>query len=110
MRKILQNTRGETITEVLVASLVVVLGVLLFATMVSSSYTIITNSEKRMLDIYDAESNAVNPDYPGRKSHGAHTVTFSLAKEGLLLKEDLPSSVDVFGDDVFKVLVYTMTE
>ena len=57
MKKI-QNRSGETIAEVLVASLVVVLGVLLFATMVSSSFNIIQKSEKKMKEIYAAESNA----------------------------------------------------
>lgn len=54
----LKSTAGETITEVLVASLVAVLGVLLFAMMVQSSYRIITGSENKMQEIYAAESAA----------------------------------------------------
>lgn len=52
----LRNKSGETIAEVLVAGLVVMLGVLLFATMVSSSFRIISKSETKMKRIYEAES------------------------------------------------------
>ena len=58
MWKKLQSRSGETMTEVLVASLVVVLGVLLFAMMVNSSFRIITKSEDRVKEIYAAESRA----------------------------------------------------
>ena len=54
----LQGRSGETITEVLVASLVIVLGVLLFAMMVQSSFRIVSTSEKKVLAIYESESNA----------------------------------------------------
>ena len=54
----LKSNAGETITEVLVASLIAVLGVLLFAMMVQSSFRIITTSEEKMKEIYEAESNA----------------------------------------------------
>ena len=52
----LKSNAGETITEVLVASLVVVLGVLLYTMMVQSSFRIITKSEDKMQKIYAAES------------------------------------------------------
>ena len=52
----LKSTSGETITEVLVAALVVVLGVLLYTMMVQASFRIINNSEGAMKKIYDAES------------------------------------------------------
>ena len=54
----LKSTAGETISEVLIASLIAVLGVLLFAMMVSSSFSIITSSEEKMQDFYEAESLA----------------------------------------------------
>ncbi len=54
----LKSTSGETITEVLVAALVVVLGVLLYTMMVQSSFRIINKSEDAMKDLYDAESKA----------------------------------------------------
>ena len=53
----LRNTSGETIAEVLVASLVVVLGILLYATMVSSSFRIVTKAEKAMQELYATESD-----------------------------------------------------
>ena len=53
----LRNKSGETIAEVLVASLVVVLGILLYATMVSSSFRIVTKAEKAMQELYAAESD-----------------------------------------------------
>lgn len=52
----LKSTAGETITEVLVASLVAVMGVLLYATMVMSSFNIINRAEERMKSFYEAES------------------------------------------------------
>lgn len=52
----LKSNAGETITEVLVASLVVVLGVLLYTMMVQSSFNIITKAEDKMKKIYIAES------------------------------------------------------
>ena len=54
----LKSTAGETISEVLIASLIAVLGVLLFAMMVSSSFSIINSSEKKMQELYEAESIA----------------------------------------------------
>ena len=52
----LRNKSGETIAEVLVASLVVVLGILLYATMVSASFRIVTNAEDAMQKLYKTES------------------------------------------------------
>ncbi|MBR2677671.1 MAG: hypothetical protein IKE28_12300 [Solobacterium sp.] len=52
----LKSTSGETIAEVLVASLVVVLGILLYATMVSSSFRIVTTAEDAMQNLYKTES------------------------------------------------------
>ena len=52
----LKSTSGETIAEVLVASLVVVLGILLYATMVSSSFRIVTTAEDAMQKLYKTES------------------------------------------------------
>ena len=53
----LRNNKGETITEVLVASLVVVLGVLLYAMMVNSSFHIINTAEEGMKKLYENESS-----------------------------------------------------
>lgn len=52
----LKNSAGETITEVLVASLVVALAVLLFAMMVQSAFRIITQSEAAIQRFYKVES------------------------------------------------------
>ena len=57
MIKKLKNKSGETITEVLVASLLVALAVVLFAMMVSASFRIIDTSERAMKDFYKAESD-----------------------------------------------------
>ena len=56
MIKKLKSDSGETITEVLVAALVVVLGVLLYTMMVQSSFRIITKTENTMKKIYETES------------------------------------------------------
>ena len=53
----LKSKSGETIAEVLVASLVVALAVVLFAMMVSASFRIINTSERAMKDFYTAESD-----------------------------------------------------
>ena len=52
----LKSKSGETITEVLVAALVVVFGVLLYTMMVQSSFRIIKTSDDAMKDLYDTES------------------------------------------------------
>ena len=57
MIKKLKSNSGETIAEVLVASLVVVLAVLLYTMMVQSSFRIITTSEKAMKEMYETESS-----------------------------------------------------
>lgn len=54
--KKLRSVNGDTITEVLIASLVVVFGVLLFATMVMSSFRVINSSEDKMQAFYKDES------------------------------------------------------
>ena len=87
MNKIFRDRSGETITEVLVSSLVVCLGVLLFAMMVQSSFRIVTDSETRMKDIYSAESNAESfaSGTPG-------SITYSLSSssaKGLITEGDI---------------------
>ena len=52
----LRSNSGETIAEVLIASLVVLLGILLYMMMVTSSIRIIESAEALMKKVYAAES------------------------------------------------------
>ncbi len=52
----IKNVAGETITEVLVATLVVALGAVVYSMMVTSSFRIINQSEKKMQEYYAAQS------------------------------------------------------
>ena len=98
MMKKLKSTSGETIAEVLVASLVVVLGILLYATMVSSSFRIITKAEKAMQELYSAESD-VEAGVAGTPGIG---VTFS-GISGISSAGDLTGlKVTVIGTDDIK--------
>ena len=91
MTEKLKNTSGETIAEVLIASLVVVLGVLLYATMVSTSFHIITKSEDTMKKLYEAES-ALETESADVTTAGTSAVTFTVdgmsAFEGFTKKGD----------------------
>ena len=96
----LKNRKGETIAEVLVAALVVVLGVLLFAMMVQSSFRIISNSEDKMLKIYDAESTAEMTG--GTPVHSGISVTFDFSPNGhsyggLIISGDTAREADLYG-------------
>lgn len=95
MIKKLKSNSGETITEVLVAALVVVLGVLLYTMMVQSSFRIITRSEDAMTKMYAAESNIEAGSGTGTSAN----VTFSIT--GIASPNDLAdATVTVYGDDI----------
>lgn len=99
----LHSSSGETLTEVLVASLVVVLGSILLATMVSASYRMIRNSEKSY-DQYLAGQNML-------ASHGAVQTARTDsegATEGVSYSETSNESVDVNGSS-YSVDKYTVT-
>ena len=97
----LKSNAGETITEVLVASLVVVLGVLLYTMMVQSSFRIITNSEKKMNEIYNAESKIEARESSAEKK----TVAVAFSSESIAS----PGDVDD-GNDETKVNVTIYSE
>ena len=97
----LKSRSGETITEVLVASLVVVLGVLLFAMMVQSSFRIVSSSEKKVLAIYQSESDAES----GKGK--VDTVSPELADysgDGFLREDDFKNlgNVTIYGNEDVK--------
>ena len=97
----LKNNAGETITEVLVASLVVVLGVLLYSMMVQSSFRIITKSEEKMKAVY-AEESKIEQGIP---SDDPVEVTFS-AISGLFSTGDI-SDITVSMSDTEDIKAYT---
>ena len=103
----IKNTSGETIAEVLIASLVVVLGVLLFATMVSTSFSIIQKSERKLKEIYGAESNA--EIYSSSPSSTPASIQLSYGDEGtgqytgLIKAGDLDGiNVSICGSELIK--------
>ena len=54
----LKSTAGETIAEVLAASLIVMLGVLLYSMMVTASFRILTTAENRIMEYYRSDNAA----------------------------------------------------
>ena len=108
----LKNRKGETIAEVLVAALVVVLGVLLFAMMVQSSFRIISNSEDKMLKIYDAESTAEMTG--GTPVYSGISVTFDFLPNsygGLIISGDTTDrKADLYGIKEEKLYSYRIKE
>lgn len=102
MNRILKDRSGETMAEVLVASLVVALGVLLFAMMVQSSFHIVSDSENKMKDIYAAESNA-EIKYPS-SVNGSVTYQFlTSSTKGLIIDGDVSKEeyrgIKIYEDD-----------
>lgn len=94
MRK-LQSQSGETITEVLIASLIVVLGVLLFSTMVSSSFQIMTTAERKLQSVYEAESSAEQKT--DSYAEGEFNVELGVSYDGFSETGDGSYSVNLYG-------------
>ena len=64
----LKSQAGETMAEVLIASLIAVLGVTLFAMMVSASFHVIVSSDTKMADYYAVENNAEGQEVPFKQN------------------------------------------
>ena len=96
----MKSNAGETIAEVLVASLVAVLGVLLFAMMVQSSFQIITQSDKKMKDIYAAESSA---EAQGTVIESNKTLTISPT---IVPNQPSEIKVDIYGSKNESIISY----
>lgn len=62
LKRKLNNNKGETIAEVLIALLVSCLGVALMASMISVSMSIIVNSKKTMSDYISRENVLIEKD------------------------------------------------
>ena len=93
----LKSNAGETITEVLVASLVVVLGVLLYTMMVQSSFRIITKSEEKMKAVY-AEESKIEQGISSSDPVGVAFGTFSgIASDGdiSVIKVNISDTEDI---------------
>lgn len=98
----LKSTSGETITEVLVASLIVVLGVLLYAMMVNASFRIINTAENGMKKLYENES--LLEDGSATDSSEAKV---SIAETGITNPGDLDDVfVNVYSADEIKTYEY----
>ena len=78
----LKSNSGETITEVLIASLVVVLGVLLYSMMVISLVRIINTSNDKMKEIYSAESALEQGEGTSSDGIATFTAVSGLSKPG----------------------------
>ena len=99
--KKLKNQKGETIAEVLIASLVAVLGVILFATMVVTSYHIISESDRKMKEFYLSESeiNAMT------RKVGGSNASFELLPKysgGFSVDGSISFPVTVYGSESIK--------
>ena len=95
----LKNKSGETLTEVLVASLVACLGVVLFATMVSSSFHVLTMSEEKMQAFYAQENLAEKKDSP-LATNVAIEINHPVDVTGICMSNDFSeSNVSIYGGD-----------
>lgn len=92
----LKSTSGETITEVLVAALVVVMGVLLYTMMVQSSFRIIKTSDDAMKEMYEAESEIEKNLTPSTEPNATVTFSSDLASDG----DGNNVDVILFGDEI----------
>lgn len=79
MKKILvklSSNKGESISEVLVASLVIALALIMLVTMTMSAFRLTRNAENAFNDYYDSENNAETsageeaPGYSLKIEHG----------------------------------------
>lgn len=61
IRNKIKNNNGESISEVLVALLISTLGLVMLATMITTSTKIITRSEESMKQFVDAENALADP-------------------------------------------------
>ena len=99
----LKSTSGESITEALISALIAVLGILLFAMMVSTSFNIVSRSEEKMQDYYatqnlaEGQETALKQNVPMSISVGG---TMGISTNGLIKENDTTGvKVSVYGND-----------
>jgi len=111
IRLALRNSHGETITEVLVAMVIVGLALLMLAVVIASSSSIVKKDREYMEDYYET-GNALatysgNPKYEG----ASLTVTWKGTSVKLSPESDDGGiSIDVYADEADSVVAYKKTE
>ena len=109
IRLALRNTHGETITEVLVAMVIVGLALLMLAVVIASSSSIVKKDREYMEDYYET-GNALatysgNPKYKGKL-----TVTLSGTPVKLSSESGNTISIEVYADEDESVVSYKKAE
>ncbi len=87
----LSSHRGETISEVLVASLVISLGMLLVATMISASFRILSREEKSYREYIEQKN--IFETYSESKDASTMTISITPSEAGI---GELKRDVEVF--------------
>ena len=83
------NSKGETLTETLVALLVASISVAMLASMIVVASRMLTRSEANLTEYYNADAQMVAKDPASL-----------LAKGSLIIKDDVGSVLKIGGDDV----------
>ena len=109
IRLALRNTHGETITEVLVAMVIVGLALLMLAVVIASSSSIVKKDREYMEDYYETgnalASYSGNPKYEGKL-----TVTLSGTPVKLSSESGNTISIEVYADEDESVVSYKKAE
>ena len=109
IRLALRNTHGETITEVLVAMVIVGLALLMLAVVIASSSSIVKKDREYMEDYYET-GNALAMYSGDPKYEGTLTVTLSGTPVKLSPESGNSISIDVYADEDDTVVSYKKAE
>lgn len=108
----LKSQNGESIGEVLVASLIVALGSVMFASMVSASDKLITRSEKAYKDYLEDHNSIENPQDPnneGTESDGSLKITEAEGSP-VKIQPNISETVKIYQDKDGRYFIYAPIE
>ena len=109
IRLALRNTHGETITEVLVAMVIVGLALLMLAVVIATSSNIVKKDREYMEDYYETGNRLAT--YSGQGISGALTVKYASGATVKLSPDDNGTiSIDVYANEDGSVVSYKKTE
>ena len=95
----LKNTNGDTLAEVMIAFLIAMFAVLLFATAIGAAYKILDKADARMNYFYTAGNKAESVSEI-LKDHTEIQVSHDSTVSGLISSDDLNNiTVNVYGTD-----------
>lgn len=111
IRLALRNTHGETITEVLVAMVIVGLALLMLAVVIASSSSIVKKDREYMEDYYETGNTLAM--YTGEPKYEEASLTVTWKGTSVKLSpesDDGGISIDVYADEADSVVAYKKTE